>query len=285
MSKKEPEKEKINEENPNNVQKNENNDSISPTDVPRLPKLKAKYSKLIRKTIKNLEQMMPKDIGSIYDSKKVHQSRKSKKSSLTPIIYNINKNKIKEMDTYNIFSREDKSLNELLMKFREKTKKDKISKTKRREMAFSKLYDITQTSVDRLKKIRDQKQSYTLDKYQEKMLKSIDVNTIVQSEIMNLMFNLRQIKNESYDVRALPPINIDMIREHVLKNKRKELRKKAFREFFETSNRPLDEYEKEEKEIQNIKGHKMRLKLKRNKNFDKLPEYLRDIFINKLNYH
>ena len=47
----------------------------------------------------------------------------------------------------------------------------------------------------------------------------------------------------------------------------------------------LDDFEKEEKIIKDIKSHKSQPRTKRNKNFDMLPEYIREIFTKKLNYH
>ena len=49
------------------------------------------------------------------------------------------------------------------------------------------------------------------------------------------------------------------------------------------NNEPLDEFEKQEKIIKDIKSHKSPIKNKRNKNFDKLPEYIREAF--SKNFH
>ena len=47
----------------------------------------------------------------------------------------------------------------------------------------------------------------------------------------------------------------------------------------------LDDFEKEEKMIKDINGYKSQPKTRRNKNFDMLPEYIREIFTKRLNYH
>ena len=116
------------------------------------------------------------------------------------------------------------------------------------------------------------------------MIKAIDVNSIEQSQIMNLIQNLNDIKYESNKVNALPPIKVNVIRDHVIRTNKNStiLRKKNMKEIMNSSdNIPMDQFEIEEKMIKDMKGYKSQPKAKRNKNFDKLPEYFRDIFSKK----
>ena len=48
-----------------------------------------------------------------------------------------------------------------------------------------------------------------------------------------------------------------------------------------SDNTVMDQFEIEEKMIKDMKSYKSQPKAKRNKNFDKLPEYFRDIFSKK----
>ena len=63
------------------------------------------------------------------------------------------------------------------------------------------------------------------------------------------------------------------------------MKKMSLREYLEQSNEPKDEYEKEQREIKNMRSYKIFKKSKRNKNFDFLPAYFREALNNKLKFH
>lgn len=274
----------IKEEIQTNEDNKENNQNKS-LEPEKLPYIEPKYSRAIRKALKKIEDRKPKNLGSIFDSKRILVKKVKVKGdySLGEDIFRKERNTFKEIEEYNVFSNEDKMIKGLMTQFKEKNRKDKIPKLIRRKMAFNKLYEITNQSDERLKNARKSKRLYTLEKYQENMLKAIDVNSIDQSEIMNLIQNLNDLKNDSNYMKSLPPINVNIIKDHVINSTKKEKRKLNFKEIMNPNNEPLDEFEKQEKIIKDIKSHKSPIKNKRNKNFDKLPEYIREAF--SKNFH
>lgn len=274
----------IKEEIHTNEDNKENNQNKS-LEPEKLPYIEPKYSRAIRKALKRIEDRKPKNLGSIFDSKRILVKKVKVKGdySLGEDIFRKERNTFKEIEEYNVFSNEDKMIKGLMTQFKEKNRKDKIPKLIRRKMAFNKLYEITNQSDERLKNARKSKRLYSLEKYQENMLKAIDVNSIDQSEIMNLIQNLNDLKNDSNYMKSLPPINVNIIKDHVINSTKKEKRKLNFKEIMNPNNEPLDEFEKQEKIIKDIKSHKSPIKNKRNKNFDKLPEYIREAF--SKNFH
>lgn len=275
---------KIISNSPENLKNITENKAYLLTEPTELPQIESKYSKVLRKALRKIEKRKPKDIGSIFEIKKINNKKKRKletnKTFNNEIDINYNK------DEYNVFSKEDNLVKDLMVKFNEKNEKDKIPKLNRKKIAFNRLYDITDESNAKLLNLKKSKKLYSLPKYQENILKSINTNSIEKSEIMNLIQNLNNIKDEANKVQALPPINIDMIKSHIINNNKKETKKKNMKEIMSNNAENLDEYEKEEKMIRNNnKKFKSQSKFKKNKNFDMLPEYIREIFTKKLNYH
>jgi hypothetical protein len=269
---------------PDNLKNNTENKAYLLTEPTELPQIESKYSKVLRKALRKIEKRKPKDIGSIFEIKKINNKKKrnleTNKTFNNEMYMNYNK------DEYNVFSKEDHLVKDLMVKFNEKNAKDKIPKLNRKKIAFNRLYDITDESNAKLLNLKKSKKFYSLPKYQENILKSINTNSIEKSEIMNLIQNLNNIKDEANKVQALPPINIDMIKSHIINNNKKETKKKNMKEIMSNNVENLDEYEKEEKMIRNNnKKFKSQSKFKKNKNFDMLPEYIREIFTKKLNYH
>jgi len=195
-----------------------------------------------------------------------------------------NKKNQKEKEKYNVFHNEDNIVKELMTKFENKTNKDKIPKLVRKRMAFNRLYDITNESKERIKNAKKTKKLYNLEDYQLNMLKALDSNSIDESEKKNLIQSFKELRFESDNIQSLPPINVNIIKDHVL-NKKKETKKKSIKEIMNKDIDNLDDFEKEEKIIKEIKSYKSQPRTKRNKNFDMLPEYIREIFTKKLNYH
>ena len=275
---------KIISNSPENLKNITENKAYLLTEPTELPQIESKYSKVLRKALRKIEKRKPKDIGSIFEIKKINNKKKRKLE--TNKTFNNEKDINYNKDEYNVFSKEDNLVKDLMVKFNEKNAKDKIPKLNRKKIAFNRLYDITDESNAKLLNLKKSKKLYSLPKYQENILKSINTNSIEKSEIMNLIQNLNNIKDEANKVQALPPINIDMIKSHIINNNKKETKKKNMKEIMSNNVENLDEYEKEEKMIRNNnKKFKSQSKFKKNKNFDMLPEYIREIFTKKLNYH
>ena len=237
----------------------------------QIPRRISRLNTNMKKIIKNIESQIPKNVGSLYDGKNV-KVKKVKLIDLTD-----KKREEEEYKAYNVFSNEDHIIKDLMTQFKEKSEKDKIPKLIRKRMAFNKLYNITESSMQQLENVKKRKSKYTLAQYQENILRAVDVNSVEQSEIMKLITNFNEIKRDSDNVKALPPINIDIIKAHVYKKKKIEQKKKKMKDIIKKKE-PLDEFEKEERLIKSLRSFKSVPKKKRSKNFDVLPEYIREIF-------
>ena len=260
----------------NNTESNEPPLEYNPNIPMDTIKFRRRISRLntsMRQIIKRIESRIPKNIGSIFDGKNV----KVKSVKLIGLTDKFLIKDVEEKDEYNVFSNEDHLIKDLLNKFKEKNEKDKIPKIIRKKMAFNRLYNITEGSSEKLKDVKKSKKKYSLEEYQENILKSVDANSVDQGEIMKLIQSFNDIKIESNNVKALPPINIDIIKEHVYKKKPVKPRKKNLRDIMKRQE-PLDEFEKEERLIKNLRSYKSVPKRRRNKNLDILPQYIRDIF-------
>jgi hypothetical protein len=260
----------------NNTESNEPPLEYNPNIPMDTIKFRRRISRLntsMRQIIKRIESRIPKNIGSIFDGKNV----KVKSVKLIGLTDKFLNKDVEEKDEYNVFSNEDHLIKDLLNQFKEKNEKDKIPKIIRKKMAFNRLYNITEGSSEKLKDVKKSKKKYSLEEYQENILKSVDANSVDQGEIMKLIQSFNDIKIESNNVKALPPINIDIIKEHVYKKKPVKPRKKNLRDIMKRQE-PLDEFEKEERLIKNLRSYKSVPKRRRNKNLDILPQYIRDIF-------
>ena len=260
----------------NNTESNEPPLEYNPNIPMDTIKFRRRISRLntsMRQIIKRIESRIPKNIGSIFDGKNV----KVKSVKLIGLTDKFLNKDVEEKDGYNVFSNEDHLIKNLLNQFKEKNEKDKIPKIIRKKMAFNRLYNITEGSSEKLKDVKKSKKKYSLEEYQENILKSVDANSVDQGEIMKLIQSFNDIKIESNNVKALPPINIDIIKEHVYKKKPVKPRKKNLRDIMKRQE-PLDEFEKEERLIKNLRSYKSVPKRRRNKNLDILPQYIRDIF-------
>ncbi len=260
----------------NNTESNEPPLEYNPNIPMDTIKFRRRISRLntsMRQIIKRIESRIPKNIGSIFDGKNV----KVKSVKLIGLTDKFLIKDVEEKDEYNVFSNEDHLIKDLLNKFKEKNEKDKIPKIIRKKMAFNRLYNITEGSSEKLKDVKKSKKKYSLEEYQENILKSVDANSVDQGEIMKLIQSFNDIKIESNNVNALPPINIDIIKDHVYKKKPVKPRKKNLRDIMKRQE-PLDEFEKEERLIKNLRSYKSVPKRRRNKNLDILPQYIRDIF-------
>ena len=209
----------------NNTESNEPPLEYNPNIPMDTIKFRRRISRLntsMRQIIKRIESRIPKNIGSIFDGKNV----KVKSVKLIGLTDKFLNKDVEEKDEYNVFSNEDHLIKNLLNQFKEKNEKDKIPKIRRKKMAFNRLYNITEGSSEKLKDVKKSKKKYSLEEYQENILKSVDANSVDQGEIMKLIQSFNDIKIESNNVKALPPINIDIIKEHVYKKKPVKPRKK-----------------------------------------------------------
>ena len=248
-----------------------------PTDTIKFRRKLSRINTRMRRVIQKIENSIPKKIGSIYDGKAVKVKAVKIMGNLTDRMYN---NTTEELDNFNVFSNEDDKIKALMSKFKEKNAKDKIPKLIRRKMAFNKLYNITESSIKQLDYVKKRKRQYSLAEYQDNILKAVNAKSIEKSEIMKLVENFNEIKIDSYNTKALPPINIDIIKDHVYREKNLPQRKKNFKDFMIRKQR-LDEFEKEEKLIKKLRSYKTVPKRKRNNNLDLLPHYIRDAFARK----
>ena len=243
-----------------------------PMDTNHLHRRISRLSTRMKKVIQKIEAQIPKNIGSLYDGKNI----KVKAEKNIGLVDKLNNND--DDKAYNVFSNEDHLIKDLLTQFKEKNEKDKIPKLIRKKMAFNRLYHLSEGSIEQLKKVKKNKKKYSLEEYQENILRAVDVNSVEQTEIMRLIQSFNEIKIESNNVKALPPINIDIIKDHVYrKRKNISLKKKNMKDIMKKKE-PLDEFEKEERLIKSLKSFRTVPKKKRNKNFDILPQYIRDIF-------
>ena len=241
-----------------------------PLIIPRqIKRLSTKMKKLILK----IESQFPKNVGSLYDGKNV-KSKPVKNIGLMDRI----REEENDKKGYNVFSNEDHMIKDLMTQFKERNAKDKIPKKIRKRMAFNRLYNISEGSIDQLKNVKKSKKKYSLAEYQENILKAVDVNSVEQGEIMRLIQNFNEIKIDSNNVKALPPINIDIIKDHVYNERKRLLLKKKKMKDLIVKKDPLDEFEKEERLIKSLKSFRSVPRKRRNKNFDILPQYIREIF-------
>ena len=241
-----------------------------PLIIPRqIKRLSTKMKKLILK----IESQFPKNVGSLYDGKNV-KSKPVKNIGLMDRI----REEENDKKGYNVFSNEDHMIKDLMTQFKERNAKDKIPKKIRKRMAFNRLYNISEGSIAQLKNVKKSKKKYSLAEYQENILKALDVNSVEQGEIMRLIQNFNEIKIDSNNVKALPPINIDIIKDHVYNERKRLLLKKKKMKDLIVKKDPLDEFEKEERLIKSLKSFRSVPRKRRNKNFDILPQYIREIF-------
>ena len=232
--------------------------------------------------------------GPIYlftsEQKKVQRPKvnKNKKKNIVQSyikIYELGQSKSNETQDYNVFNAQDKKIKDLMVQFYEKEKKKKISKLHRRKIALNRLYDISIESNNRIMEAKKFK-SLNLEDYQENILTSIPVKSMGQGVIMDLVQSLQNLKHECDSVKPLPPINVKLIEDHVYKkNNAKSVKKMSLKEFLGQSNDPKDEYEKEQRIIKNLRSYKVLPKFKRNKNYDFLPNYLRQSLNKNLKFH
>ena len=120
-----------------------------------------------------------------------------------------------------------------------------------------------------------------LKDYQDNILVTFAQNfkTIEQGKFLDLVQEFKYLRAETESIIPLPKININNIRNHVLTKGAKNLKKMSFKDYIFQDIGNLDEFEKENLLINKLKRQKYishTSLMKRNKNFDILPQYLKD---------
>jgi len=214
---------------------------------------------------------------------KVLKKNQTKKSYMK--VYELEKNKREDTQDFNVFNSQDKIIKDLVQQFNDKVNKKKLGKLNRRKNALNKLYEIPPEFNNNMNEAKKFK-SLDLEDYQKNILSSIPSQSMEQGGMMDLVQNLNSLRNECNSVKPLPPINIKIIEDHVLKqNNSKSVKKMKLKEFLEQSNEPKDDYEREQRIIKNLRSFRILPKFKRNKNYDFLPLHLRESLRKNLKLH
>ena len=238
-------------------------------------------------------------LNEIYKNKKLHgpihvftEANKNYKkpkgySSKPNFSYlNLDESSNKKSQDYNVFGNEDQKIKDLVKKFREEMKERQIGKLIKRKNALNKLYNITPEYDLKMKEARRFK-SLDLDEYQKNILSSVPYNCIGKNEILDLVDTFKTLKNECESVKPFPSINIKIIRDHIFKKNKNQKSDKSMRlrDYLNQNNKPKDEFEKEQKLIKEMRCFKFAPKFKRNKNYDILPNYIREALSKNLKLH
>lgn len=202
---------------------------------------------------------------------KTERNRRRKNS----LINSYNHRGIKALEDFNVFNNEDKFIKDLMEKFNNKTQK-RISKTEKKKKVLNKLYGIDPLYNKRMK-IAKRNKKLPLEEYQANTFKILTTNNIGKTELYDLAFNLKNLRQQSDSVSPLPPIKMNIIYDHVYQTNNYKEKKKILtvKQLIYENNEPKDEFEKEEKLIKQMMSYKALQRGKRNKAFDILPEYLK----------
>ena len=245
--------------------------------------IKSKAIKILREINKKKENnsiFLTEENNSQRDFKRI-RNRNRKKSSL---IRSYNDKGIKALESFNVFGNEDEFIKDLMEQFNKKSQQ-KISKIEKKKIVLDKLYGIDPLYSKRMKIAKRNKKD-TLEEYQAKTFKILSKNDIGKTELNDLAYNLKNLRLQSDSVSPLPPINLNIIYDHVYRsnsNRNKKINKMTIRQLIKESNEPKDEFEKEEKLIKQMMSYKPIHRGKRNKAFDILPEYLKEALSKRFN--
>ena len=235
--------------------------------------------------LKEIESRKPKNLGSIFIFDKPQKRKKIQ--SLNHVNHHINENEkydIKKIKNYNVFSMEDNEIRDLMIQFERSNKNKLMPKKKRRRKILDKLYGLTPELKHKLDNAKSNKK-LNLKTYQENILYSLDDEYMDVSDIMDLMQSFDDLKIQDSSVMPLPPINLDIIYNHVYNKSENKNKSMNSKDYFNKNNNEngLDEFEKEQKLINNIKSYKFVPKKRRNKNLEKMPLFIREVFTKQ--YH
>jgi hypothetical protein len=199
------------------------------------------------------------------------------------------KSDVNILKNYNVFETEDEYIRKIMYKlYIHENIKKKNEKDKKR-MILDKIYGFSPNHKQSMKKAK-RKKFLPLKEYQDNILITFANNysNIDNGKFLDLIQNFKDIRAETESITPLPKINIDVIKEHIFNKGVKNYKKMTLKEYFLKDNSPLDEFEKENIIINKLKTQRYTshpLRNKRNKNFDILPQYLKDKFNNQIKYH
>ena len=206
---------------------------------------------------------------------------------------NIIKTKLKTdvsvLHNYNVFETEDEFIKKIMYKFYIHNKVNKQKEKYRKRMVLDKIYGYSPNHTQSMKKAKSKKY-LPLKEYQDHILIEFARNykTIEQGKFLDLVQDFKNLRAETESVIPLPKININNIKNHVLTKGTKNLKKIALKDYLFKNEGALDEFEKENIIINKLRKQKYIAHSqinKRNKNFDILPQYLKDQFSNQFKYH
>ena len=247
------------------------------SDFPKIKKnkIKAKALLLLREIDKKKEN------NSIFltEDKKFQNEFKTarlKKRKNYSSINSYNDKGAKVLEEFNIFNNEDNFIKDLMEKFNSKSQ-PKIPKKEKKIEVLNKLYGIDPLFNKRMKLAKRNK-LLPLEEYQANTFKILTKNDIGKTELFDLAYNLKHLRLQSESVSPLPPINLNIIYDHVYAtniNRGKKINKMSIKQLINEGNEPKDEFEKEEKLIKQMMSYKAIHRGKRNKAYDVLPEYLK----------
>ena len=138
---------------------------------------------------------------------------------------------VKSIEDFNVFGTEDKFIKELMEQFNKKNEK-KLSKTDKKQNALNKLYGIDPYFSKRMNIARRNKK-LPLEEYQANTFKILTKNNIGKTELNDLAYNLKHLRMQSDSVSPLPPINLNIIYDHVYKsnsNRNKKINKMSIKQ-------------------------------------------------------
>ena len=176
---------------------------------------------------------------------------------------------------------------ELCQKFDEKKKLfQKKTISQKNKLLLNKLYGNTTQYIETMELARNKKY-LPLAKYQENIIRAFNSNGEYSENIEDLQWKFKNLRIDSESVIPYPKINIQNIIDHVKNFKvEKNYRTLSLKEFLSKENTPRDEFEKEEKLINELRfrknnGYLIHSKKRDNtfKVFDVLPPYLRKVLI------
>ena len=247
-----------------------------------------RYNKLNSQALKLLKDISKrKERNSIfltnYDNNKteISSNKDNKKKAIVRSYHKISKS----IEDFNIFASEDNFIKELMGKFNIKNQ-PKIPRLEKRRQVLNKLYGIDPEFFKKMNRAKMNK-NLSLEDYQINTFKVLTTNDIRRSELDDLAYNLKNLRIETESVSPLPPINVNIIVDHVRKgnNDDKKIKNLSIKEIINDTNEPRDEFEKEQRLIKKLTGYKVMPKRGRNRAFDALPDYLKEALARRFKHN
>ena len=190
------------------------------------------------------------------------------------------KSNVDALKKYNVFETEDDFIQKIMYKLYIHDKKKKQNEKVKKRKVLDRIYGFSPYHTQSIRKAKSKKY-LPLKDYQDNILVTFAQNfkTIEQGKFLDLVQEFKYLRAETESIIPLPKININNIRNHVLTKGAKNLKKMSFKDYIFQDIGNLDEFEKENLLINKLKRQKYishTSLMKRNKNFDILPQYLKD---------